>query len=72
MSLRDIAAPAVAEIVRQVGREDPAALRRALTRAYPFAERRGWAYKVWLSEIKTQIGGMRPAKPDPRQLRLFD
>lgn len=72
MSRRDEAAPIVAKIVREVGLQDPVALRKALKAAYPFGERAGWPYKAWLDEIRYQIGGMRPKKPDPNQLRLFE
>ncbi|MEX3583143.1 MAG: hypothetical protein VB137_12065 [Burkholderia sp.] len=61
----------VAQVVRDVGLQDPKALRKALYEAYPFGIRASWPYKVWLAEIKEQIGGMRPAKPDPRQGQLF-
>lgn len=62
----------VTAVVRDVGVKDPVALRRALQDAYPFGERRAWPYKAWLAEIQKQIGGMRPRKADPRQMRLFD
>ena len=71
MTWRDKAAPVVASVVREIGLSDPKKLRQALTEAYPFAERSGWPYKVWLAEIKERIGGMRPKKPDPRQQQLF-
>jgi hypothetical protein len=72
VSRRDQARPIVATIVREVGLKDPKALRRALKDAYPFGQRAGWPYQVWLEEIREQIGGMRPRKPDPNQLSLFD
>lgn len=62
----------VAAVIHEVGMKDPVALRRALHDAYPFGERKAWPYKAWLAEIQKQIGGMRPKKADPRQMRLFD
>lgn len=44
MSWREAAAPVIAEVVREVGVQDPRALRRALTAAYPFGMRSGWPY----------------------------
>ncbi len=72
MSWRDKAAPVIATIVRDVGRKDPKALRKALREGYPFGDRTGWPYKAWLAEIKIQIGGMRQPWVDPKQMRLFD
>ncbi len=68
---RERAAPIVANIVRDNGFSDPKALRAALSKSYPFGTRTGYPYRVWLTEIRRQIGGMRPAKPDPAQLKLF-
>lgn len=71
---RDKAAPIVAAVVREVGLKDPVALRKALSKAYPFGERSGSssAYQAWLKEVGVQIGGMRPKKPDPGQMDLFE
>lgn len=68
---RDRAAIVVTCVVREVGLTDPRALRKALRDAYPFGDRLGYPYRAWLAEIKEQIGGMRPKKPDPAQLQLF-
>lgn len=62
----------VCTIVAEKGLTDPEALRVALFDAYPYEERKGYRYHAWLSAIKEEIGGMRPAKPDPRQLPLFN
>lgn len=72
MSWRDAARSSVAQVVREVGFTDPKALRKALSDAYPFGERARWPYQAWLAEIREQIGGMRPKKPDPNQMSLFD
>lgn len=68
---RDQAAVVVARVVRRVGLTDPKALREALREAYPFDQEVGPPYRAWLAEVKHQIGGMRPRKPDPAQLDLF-
>lgn len=71
MTRRDEVRPIIAEVVRRVGYVDPALLRKELSKAYPYSERKHWPYKAWLAEIKYQIGGMRPQRPDPNQLDLF-
>lgn len=42
--------------LQQHGRQDPKQLRRAIRSAYPFRRRAGWAYKIWLREVKTITG----------------
>ena len=56
MSWSDVAAPVVAKVIRRVGRGDMRALRRALTKAYPFGERANTPYKAWLAEVRRQLG----------------
>lgn len=65
---RDLAAPIIAEVIAQVGRDDERALRRALREAYPFGERRMWPYKAWRDEIRRQLEGRQhPKAPHPDQ-----
>lgn len=71
MSRRDEVRPIIAAIVREIGYKDPKKLRRAISKAYPYAQRKYWPYRAWLAEIKEQIGGMRPRR-DPNQLQLFE
>lgn len=40
------------------------ATRRALREVYPFGQRKHWPYKIWLDEIRRQLG-----KPDNRGAR---
>ena len=74
---RRIARPIIAKIIKEVGQEDEKKLRRALLEAYPFGERKYHPYKIWLDEIKVQLGlkkfkvGGRKHKPDKNQLDLF-
>ncbi len=35
---------------------DSAAIRKAISEAYPFGERRYHPYKIWLDEVKIQTG----------------
>ncbi|WP_353250249.1 hypothetical protein [Salinisphaera sp. T31B1] len=50
----------MADVIASTGRDDQKALRRALRHAYPFAERSGYAYKAWLTEVKAQLShGLR-------------
>lgn len=70
---RDKAAPIIACVIREHGRGDMKTLRRALREAYPFGERRAWPYKVWLAEVKRQLGHplRRPAATNPEQIEMF-
>jgi hypothetical protein len=57
MSWRSTALPIIARVLQETaGRPEPE-IRKALTDAYPFGERRMWPYKVWLSEVKRQRHG---------------
>ena len=68
---RERARPIIAQVVLDVGFKDGGALRKALTAAYPFGDRKGWPYKAWLAEVRQQVGRMRAKKKDPSQLELF-
>lgn len=59
MDWRSIARPIIEKCVREIGLSDMGTLRKALRDAYPFGERSHHPYKVWLSEIKRQCGGIR-------------
>ena len=62
-SWRDRAAPIIREVILRVGREDAGKLKRELFDAYPFGERKYTPYKIWLDEIKRQVG-MKNKGPD--------
>lgn len=75
MSWADRAAPIVAEVIRRVGRKDPAQLRKELAAAYPWGERANAPYKAWRAEVKRQLGhGLQKPRFDPlnTQLDAFD
>jgi hypothetical protein len=44
-------------------------LRVKLREAYPFSEKSGWAYKVWLEEIRTVLGYANNRKPRTRKFK---
>lgn len=70
---RQIAAPIIAEVLRQTKGWDEPDIRRALREAYPFGMRKYWPYKVWLDEIRRQRG-FAPKKADytdKNQRQLF-
>jgi len=52
---RTRAARVIAKVIQEVGTDDPKALRKAISKAYPFGPREHWPYKVWLSEVKRQL-----------------
>lgn len=66
---RDRAAPIIAEVIRSVGKSDLKRLRAALRAAYPWGLRENHPYKIWCSEVRSQVG--KQHKPDPRQKELF-
>lgn len=68
---RDIAAETVAAVLAETGMSCRPSLLKALKKAYPFSDLKGWPYKVWLQEVKAKTGGFKPRK-DKRQLDLFD
>ena len=69
---RDDLRPRVAEVIARVGRDDMKALRAALREAYPFGDQKGWLYKVWCSEFRTQLGLLTPTETAAREAKLRD
>jgi hypothetical protein len=53
---RDHFRPRIARVIAEVGTDDMPALRRALRDAFPAGERRYHPYKIWLHEIRVQLG----------------
>lgn len=75
-SWRDIAKPIIAEVLRENEGKDPKEVRKALREAYPFGERKYHPYKIWIDEIRVQLGhrtfGEGKIKKTPKeQLKLF-
>ena len=61
---REVAAPIIAVVIKDVGYDDLGKLKRALFDAYPFGPRNMHPYKIWCSEIRRQTGGrFSKAKP---------
>lgn len=63
---RSIAKPIIAKVIREVGTDDMKALRKALSDAYPFGVKQYHPYKVWLDEIKFQLGQKKHLNNTPR------
>jgi hypothetical protein len=59
MTWRTKAAKVIREVIRKHGTQDMPALKVALRKAYPFHERKFHPYKIWLDEIKVQLGTKR-------------
>ena len=71
---REYSRPIIKDVIDKTGTDDQSKLKKALREAYPFGERKHWPYKVWLDEIKVQLGTKKP-KPvqhPKEQLRLFE
>ena len=43
---------------------------KALRDGYPFAERRGWAYKAWLKAQRQYLASYQPATVDTKRFPL--
>lgn len=79
-SWRDRARPIIAAVIARVGTEDRTQLRKSLRDAFPFGPRQYHPYKIWLHEIRVQLGespapGTRRTQqaeqPSPGQMDLF-
>ena len=56
MSWRTSARIIIRGVISEVGRADDRFLRRKISEAYPFGERKYHPYKIWLDEVKKQLG----------------
>jgi hypothetical protein len=78
---RHAAAPIIAKILQETKGQGEKEIRAALREAYPFGQRQYHPYKMWLKEIKFQMGKLSgrnlvrdrgvPPETDPRQESLF-
>jgi hypothetical protein len=57
--------------VTALPREDMLELRRVLSAAYPFDEKSGWEYKVWLQEIAFATGRKNELEFSPTYKRVY-
>ena len=53
---RDSASPVIARVIADVGIDDLKALKAALRAAYPFGQYDLHPRKIWLDEIRVQLG----------------
>lgn len=56
MTWRARAAPLIARVLFETRGKSPKEIKAALTKAYPFGARECFPYKVWLDEIRVQMG----------------
>lgn len=75
MRLREQARRVLRDVFEKNQHAEPIEVRRAIRDAYPFAKRKGHAYRVWLSEVRglcTRAGIAWRRQGAPReQLKLF-
>lgn len=62
MTWRDAAAQFIAEQAAARPEMDRDALRRHCSQNYPFAHRRGWAYKAFLAAMRERFGSRAQAR----------
>ena len=76
---RDKASPVIEKVLRENEGKTIKEIRKELAKAYPFGQKKYWPYKVWLDEIRSQLG-LKPPRPikfgklninDPRQQKMF-
>jgi len=70
-SWRERSAPIIAGVFADVGTDDMKKLRRALSDAYPYGEKKFWPYKVWCDEIRRQLGLKPPKDTPPAERKQF-
>lgn len=68
MYWKNIANEVIAQVVRDVGTDDELALKQALSKAYPFGERRMYPYKVWCQQVRKTLAGIRVQKTRKEQV----
>ncbi|WP_373649031.1 hypothetical protein [Schlesneria sp. DSM 10557] len=56
MSYREKWAPIIAKVIADVGTDDIRKLRQALRDAWDYGPREYHPYKIWLDEIRVQLG----------------
>lgn len=76
MAWRDIAAPIIAKVILENKGKPEIEIKRAISKVYPFGERRYHPYKVWLDEIKVQLGkkkrGVKITPTPDNQIDIFN
>ena len=53
---RDSFSPIIARVIDQFGTDDMSRLRKELRKAFPSPPRQYHPYKIWLDEIRVQLG----------------
>jgi hypothetical protein len=56
MTWRDIHRPRIRAIIENVGTDDKKALKQALFDGWDYGARENHPYKIWLDEIRRQLG----------------
>jgi len=53
---RDSCKPIIARVIKENEGKSEKEIRKAISDAYPFGERKYHPYKIWLDEVKVQLG----------------
>jgi len=62
--------PIIAEVIERVGTDDMKVLRKALRDAFPSPPRKYHPYKMWLDEVKVQLGTKKRPSDIPKAEKL--
>jgi hypothetical protein len=68
---RDRVGPVIDRIIAKYGTDDIKSLRQHFRDEWPWGEREGYPYRVWLQEIRKRLGlsGREPDVPGQRYLQ---
>lgn len=58
MSWNDISARTIGAVIRENPGSDLKTLRKRISEAYPFGQRKYWPYKCWCREVKRALKDM--------------
>jgi len=70
---RDSCKPIIARVIKENEGKTEKEIRKAISEAYPFGERNYHPYKIWLDEVKVQLGTKVKKQfiQPPNQEKLF-
>ena len=75
-TVRDEARPIIASVIMANEGKTEKEIRMALREAFPWGIRKYHPYKIWLDEIRIQLGkcrfGVKIKLTNPNQIKMFD
>ena len=62
----------ILSIMAAIGTKDMVLLKREISKAYPFGDRKYFPYKIWCDEVRKQLGIPKKTKGNERQSEMFE